>query len=258
MKRAPDSHKGENGKVAIIGGSLHQHGAPIFSALAAEASGADLVFVSLPNVHQQIARMHSLNFQVYPFHGDELDNSDIHSLLEMLATVDCAVIGPGLGRTPAALRAIRELVESATCQLVLDASALQEWTVDASRGKNSVLTPHFGELERMGVKPENIGMIAKKTDIVIHVKAMTDRIAGPDGKIREVSGGNAGLTVGGTGDALAGLIAGLIAQNVKPVYACTMASNVIKRAGTMLLHEKGHAYVTRDVISQIPHVLSAL
>ena len=205
MRRKSDSHKGENGKVAVIGGSLHQHGAPIFSALAAEASGADLVYVALPSIHQQIARMQSLNFQVHPFSGDELSGADLRPLLEMLATVDAAVIGPGLSRTPAALKLIRELIESAPCPLVLDASALQEWTVHAAQGPSTglrVLTPHLGELERMGVHLQNIGAMAKQSRLTIHVKSRVDQIAGPDGKVRKVTGGNAGLTVGGTGDGL--------------------------------------------------------
>ncbi|NOS67882.1 MAG: NAD(P)H-hydrate dehydratase [Candidatus Peribacteraceae bacterium] len=258
MKRAADSHKGENGKVAIIGGSLHQHGAPLFSALAAEASGADLVYVALPNIHQQTARMQSLNFQVHPFHDDELATQDLASLLEMLATVDCAVIGPGLARTPVAQKVIRELVESALCPLVLDASALQEWTVMAATGKTAVLTPHLGELERMGVHLKTVGPVAKKAGLTIHVKAKIDHIAGPDGKIQKVSGGNAGLTVGGTGDALAGLIAGLISQGMQPMDACMKASTVIKRGGTLLFHEFGYAYGTTRVIEQIPHILKTL
>lgn len=241
----------------MIGGSLHQHGAPIFSALAAEASGVDLVFLALPKIHESVARMQSLNFQVHPFRGDELEKQDVAALLEMLATVDCAVMGPGLSRTPAALKVIRELIESAPCPLVLDASALQSWTLDAVAGKTAVVTPHLGELERMGVEPDTIDDAAKKSGAVIHLKSQTDRIA--DGKtVEEVSGGNAGLTVGGTGDALAGLIAGLIAQGMKPTEACVMASTVIKRAGTLLFHEFGNAYGTRRVIEQIPHLLQTL
>ncbi len=258
MQRAPDSHKGENGKVAVIGGSLHQHGAPIFSALAAEASGVDLIFLALPNIHQEVSRMQSLNFQVHPFEKDELSGADVQSLLEILATVDCAVIGPGLSRTPAAQRVIRELIESATCPLVLDASALQEWTVLAAKGKSAVLTPHLGELERMGVHPKTIGAVAKLSQLTIHVKGKIDHIAGPDGTVRNVAGGNAGLTVGGTGDALAGLICGLIAQGMKPVEASMTASKIIKRAGSVLFYEKSFAYTTREVIGQIPHMLNTL
>lgn len=244
--------------MAVIGGSLRQHGAPVFSALAAESSGADLVYLALPNVHQHVARMYSLNFQVHPFRGDELKNADIGPLLEMLATVDCAVVGPGLDRGAATLKLIREMIESAPCPLILDASAIQEWTVDAARGKNAVLTPHLGELERMGVHAKTLGAVAKKARIVIHLKGKTDQIAGPDGKIRKISGGNAGLTAGGTGDVLAGLIAGLVAQGVKPVDACETASTVIKRAGTVLFPEYGNAYGTRRVIETISHLLHTL
>lgn len=237
---------------------MHQHGAPIFSALAAQASGVDLVFLALPAIHQQIARTHSLNFQVHPFAGDELSKKDLAPLLEMLATVDCAVIGPGLSRTPAALALIRELIESAPCPLVLDASALQSWTLDAVKGKTAVLTPHLGELERMKIDAQDLSGAAKKSGAVIHLKGHMDRIAGPDGNIDEVKGGNAGLTVGGTGDALAGLICGLMAQGVQPTEACETASRVIKRAGTMLYETNGFAYTTQEVIAQIPHLLHTL
>ncbi len=255
MQRNSDSHKGENGKVAVIGGSLHQHGAPIFSALAAEASGVDLIFLALPALHQQVARMQSLNFQVHPFHEDELTKKDLRPLLEMLATVDIAVIGPGLSRTPAALKLIRELIEGAPCPLVLDASALQSWTITAASGKTAVLTPHLGELERMGITPGQMSDAATKNDVVIHLKGHTDHIAAPGTASKEIAGGNAGLTVGGTGDALAGLIAGLIAQGMKPGESCEIASRVIKRAGTILCETKGFAYTTREVIAEIPHLL---
>lgn len=255
MRRTPDSHKGDNGKAAVIGGSLHQHGAPMFSALAAEASGVDLIYLALPKPHETVARMQSLNFQVHPFRGDEFAAQDLAPLLEMLATVDCAVIGPGLSRTLAALKPIEELIQSAPCPLVLDASTLQSWTLEAVRGKTAVVTPHLGELERMGIALETIGAAAKKSGVVIHVKAQVDQTAGTDGKIRKTSGGNAGLTVGGTGDALAGLICGLIAQGMEPADACVTASTVIKRAGTVLFHEYGYAYGTRKVIECIPHLL---
>lgn len=258
MHRTPTSHKGENGKVAVIGGSSFMHGAPIFSALAAEASGADLVYVSLPDRHQQVARMASLNFQVHPFRGDEIAADDIGPLLEMLATADAAVIGPGLARTTDAQRVTRELIESAPCPLVLDASALQSWTMQAIRGRGWTVTPHLGELERMGIAPDDIGRTAANMKTVILLKGHVDRIATTDGTVHDISGGNAGLTVGGTGDALAGLIAGMIAQGSKPADACHAASMVIKQAGTVLEREYGYAYGTRRVIDMIGRTLHGM
>jgi NAD(P)H-hydrate epimerase len=258
MDRPIESHKGENGKVAVIGGSLSMHGAPLFSALGAEASGCDLVYVSLPRCHWEIAKEMSLNFQIHPFRGNEFLEHDISALLEMLATVDIAVIGPGLDRSPATQLCIHQLIESTPCPLVLDASALQPWTLDAVQKKSVILTPHLGELERMRVEPENIGETAKKYGIIIHLKGRIDRIALPDGTIREIAGGNAGLTVGGTGDTLAGVIAGLRSQGVSAADACATASTVIKRSADILQRDYGYAYGTRRLIEMIPKVLHAL
>src|SRR3989338_2933131 len=257
MQRDPQSHKGENGKVAIIGGSRTMHGAPLLSALAAEASGVDLIYVAVPSLHQQIARMTSLNFQVHPFTGDDIAKKDLRPLLELLATMDSAVIGPGLDRSPESQKVIQEFIAAAPCALVLDASALQPWTLETVRGKNVILTPHLGELERLGGDPDDVSAITKKYGVTIHCKGPVDRIAGSDGSLQEVSGGNAGLTVGGTGDALAGLIAGLIAQKMEHTKASILASTVIKRAGTMLAETKGYAYTAKDVIGCIPHFLTA-
>lgn len=255
MHRDPSSHKGENGKVAVIGGSRSIHGAPLFSALAAEASGVDLVTVCLPECHEDVAKMMSLNFFVHPFRGDELTKGDLNSILELLASLDVAVIGPGIARTKETLDALMTLIEEAACPLVLDASALQPETLERILRKMTVLTPHLGELERMGLNIKNAAAASKKSGAVIFVKAQVDTVFAPDGRRTELRGGNAGLTVGGTGDALAGLIAGLIAQKRDPFAAAVVAGGVLKRAGTVLFPEKGYAYTTRDVIREIPHLL---
>ncbi len=258
MHRDPSSHKGDNGTVVVIGGSRHQHGAPLFSALAAEAAGVDLLHVAVPASHQSIARMMSLNFQVHPFVGDDLMIRDVGSLLELMATADCAVIGPGIGRSQESLVAVRSLVASAQCPLVLDASALQPWTLEAARGKDVIATPHLGELERMEIAPHAIGSVAQTHHVVIHVKGPVDHIAADDGRVHEVEGGNAGLTVGGTGDALAGLIAGFRAQHLPPLECCRLASTIVKRAGVALAETRGFSYTAHDVIRQIPHLLHSL
>lgn len=229
------------------------HGAPLFSALAAEAAGADLIYVALPRCHAETAKAHSLNFQVHPFRGDELTDADVQPLLELLATVDAAVVGPGLARDDGTQKAMRRLIAGAACPLVLDAGALQTWTLQAVRGKTAVLTPHRGELERMGLSPEDAALHAVG-GTTIHLKGPIDRVIS-DGRGRDVPGGNAGLTVGGTGDALAGLIAGLLAQGMVPADACVTASTAIKRAGGKLFATHGYAYTTQDIIGALPGVL---
>lgn len=286
LERDPNSHKGQNGIVAVIGGSIHMHGAPIFSALAAEASGVDLVFPCVPACHSEVTKAASNNFIVTPFRGDDLSKSDVSAIEEIMSTCDAAVIGPGLATYDTTQHAIESLIRDAAIPLVLDATALQSWTLDAlapSSGKAShtgrtgplvskergertvVVTPHIGELSRMqgqvlektnfDQRQDLVCTIAKARSITLLLKGPTDLIGGPDGSCAKVEGGNAGLTVGGTGDALAGLIAGLIAQHVSPVSACVMATTIMKRAATVLFHEKGYAFRTTNVIEQIPHLV---
>ena len=256
--RSPLSHKGDNGIVAVIGGSRHQHGAPLFSALAAEASGVDLVYVWVPEMHAAIARMESLNFQVYTFGNDDLDeieSRDRTRLLEFLATIDVAVIGPGLARTPSNLRSIMELLQETPCPVVADASALQSATLKALSGRHAILTPHLGELERMKIDRKDLPSLAAKHQCTILLKGQIDTIVGEQETIQEVRGGNPGLTVGGTGDALAGLVAGLIAQGMEHAEASVLASSTIKKAGDDLAGQFGFRYTTEQLIGRIPQIL---
>lgn len=257
MQRDPQSHKGENGKVAVIGGSRHQHGAPLFCACAAEKSGVDLVYVSLPQCHEEVAKQTSLNFQIHPFIGEEIAQNDIEPILELLATMDSAVIGPGIWRNAGTLAVLESIIASASCPLVLDASALEPWTLGALRGKPAILTPHRGELERMGFMEEELPEISKKSGATIILKGPCDRIFSP-GTQEEVSGGNAGLTVGGTGDTLTGLLAGCIAQKCPLHEAALLACTIMKKAGESLFEKQGFSYTAQNVIERIPFILRSL
>lgn len=255
MQRTADSHKGENGKAAVIGGSRYQHGAPLFSALALQSSGVDLIWVLLPEVHENVAKEVSLNFQVIPLPGDSIEPEHVDLILNVLATMDCAVIGPGIAREEKNRKALQRIIAAAACPLVLDATALQPEILNNVNGKSVVLTPHLGELERMGLAKKDLQYTAKISGAVILLKGKEDTIVHPDGTINVITGGNAGLTVGGTGDALAGLIAGLMAQKMPPFDAAILASKTIKKAGEILYHDKGYAYTTMDVIEKIPQLL---
>lgn len=222
--------------------------------LAAEKSGVDTISLCLPRCHEEVAKNSSLNVFVHPFTGDELTKKDVKSILELLATIDCAVLGSGIAREKEHVDVLMEIISECSCPMVLDATALQPETLEVISGKTSVLTPHMAELERMGLHLEDLPALAKKTGAVFCVKGETDHVIGPEGH-QDVSGGNAGLTVGGTGDALAGLIAGLIAQGTEPFEAAVMGTRIIKRAGTLLYPNNGYAYGTRAVIEQIPHLI---
>lgn len=255
MHRDPHSHKGDNGKVAVVGGSAHMHGAPLFASLAAQAMGTDLVYVCLPACHREVAKAQSLNFQVHAFSQDELQPQDREPILELLATMNTAVLGPGIAKTEESMNVLNDIIAEASCSLVLDATALQENTLRTIRGKNAVLTPHLGELERMGITPDAVQEAANEAGATILLKGHTDTIASQDDTVRKVQGGNAGLTVGGTGDVLAGCIAGLIAQGMEHCDACVTASRLLKRAGDLLEKEVGYSYTAMDIVNRLPSLL---
>lgn len=257
MQRDRNSHKGDNGKVAVIGGSRFIHGAPIFNALAAEAAGIDTLSLCVPQCHEEAAKKWMLNVFIHPFQGDIITDADIEPILELIAPLDCAVLGSGIAKTGERVHALEEIIASATCPMVLDATALQETTLDLVRGRQAVLTPHLGELERMGVAENDLQDIANEYQLTIVLKGAVDRIY-TSHSTEEVEGGNAGLTTGGTGDVLAGLIAGLMAQGTAPMDAAIDACNILKQAGDILFEEKGYAYTSLDVVEEIPGLLSTL
>ena len=252
MQRDSSSHKGDNGKVAIIGGSLSMHGAPLFAALAAEKSGVDLLYVCLPRCHAEVAKNTSLNFQVHPFIKDAVSAKDVEPILELLATMDTVVIGPGVAKDPASITVLDDIIAGASCTMVLDATALQMNTLELIRGRRAVLTPHLGELERMNIPQSELPNIARETETTIVLKGEIDLITKLDGTKQEITGGNAGLTVGGTGDVLAGLIAGLIAQGHTQDQASVQACKIIKRAAEGLFENYGYAITAQHVLDQIP------
>ncbi len=264
MKREPHTHKGQNGIVTVVGGSRTMHGAPTFSALAAEASGVDLIHPCIPECHESVIRSFSLNFIAHTFRGDDLSKADVSGIEEILAISSAAVIGPGLATYETTQKAAQTLISEATVPMVIDGTALQPWTFDAIKGKTAIFTPHIGELSRMQgqvlEKKSHAELkdlactIAAARGVTIVLKGAVDIIASAK-SCTEVKGGNAGLTKGGTGDALAGLIAGLIAQGIDPADACIMASTIIKRAATVLYPEKGYGFTTLEVIREIPHLL---
>lgn len=263
IERSPTSHKGDNGQVAIIGGSETFHGAPLFAALAAEETGVDMVHVFVPACHKEVAKNYSLNFIVHSFAGDHLVPADIEGIQVMLEEMDAVVVGPGLGEHEETLNALKELLPTINHKLVIDASALAV-VPEVKLTLDTVVTPHRGEFFNMTEADvtddaqEAVKVLqewAEKWQAVIALKGPTDIIMDIDGNSAQNNSGNAGLTVGGTGDALAGVIAGLMAQGMDCFEAALKGCEIIGRAGDMLFEEKGYAYRAIDVIECIPYIM---
>lgn len=235
--RKQNSHKGENGKIMVIGGNAMFHGAPILCALGAENSGVDLVFPFLPPCHAQVARTYSLNFILQTFAKDHLTQADVKTILDFSEKTDVVVIGPGLGDASDTKKAVKSLLSKLDKPTVVDASAL---IYTNSLPKVTVLTPHRGEFKGLTSDeptPKNVQKWAKNLNATIIVKGPKDIIADKD-ELAVNESGNALMTVGGTGDVLSGFIGGLMAQGYEPFEACRTASNILGLAAEQLSHHQ--------------------
>ncbi len=253
IHRDPDSHKGDNGRVMVIGGSALFHGAPILAALAAEYSGVDLVFPIIPPVHEQVARGYSLNFIIQTFCENTLTGKAVKGILALSEKMDAVVIGPGLGADSRTKTAVKSILAHLAVPTVVDASALLYTNF---LPKTVVLTPHRGEFKNLTgdePTPKNVQKWAKSMHATIVVKGPEDIVANKD-ELSLNKTGNSLMTVGGTGDALSGLIAGLIAQKMHPFDACKLAVKIMGQAGDQLAEKQGSLRAI-DLIQAIPELL---
>lgn len=226
-KRANAGNKGTFGKVLLIGGFEKMTGAAILSAKAIFRSGAGMVKVLLPSENRSI-----LQTSV-----PEVMCGDFADIKSSLAWADVVAIGPGLGKSAEAIDILKQVLECSDLPLVTDADALNIISADcnikvsylAYKGVK-IMTPHMGEWSRLSQMPiselkedlfENVTKTAVEYQAIVVCKDARTLVAHPDGRIYLNTTGNNGMATAGSGDALTGIVAGLLAQNND---AFTMAS----------------------------------
>jgi len=259
MKRSKTSHKGQNGRVLIIGGSERYHGAPILSALAAEQTGIDLTYLMVPANQQNLTRNYSLNLIVDTFKGKYLRPLDVQHILDWSRKVDVVVIGPGLGDNPKTLRALKKILQKAPSKLVIDAAALAVVADCAPFTHDTVLTPHSGEWKKMmkaknGSKTQIEAELKQKSNdwkATIVLKGPEDLIVSPGEKTHRNKSGHPIMTKGGTGDILAGLIGGLMAQGLSGFEAAKQATKVWGEVGEKVARQKGLMVTVAELLRQL-------
>ncbi len=258
LKRPATSHKGDAGRVLVIGGGAYS-GAPALAALGALRAGADIVTVAAPRSVADIIASFSPNLIVRPLSNDRLVEDDILVVSELIKKHDVVVMGMGLGSAEETLSAVKKIIPLCR-KAVIDADALSPQILPISN-KNVIITPHAGEMKRLsgldvpGNEKEKIDFIrnfAKSNKITILLKGVIDIIS--DGiEVRANRTGNAGMTVGGTGDVLAGLTGALFAKH-DAFEAASAAAFINGVAGDMAFAEFGYGLLATDVIDYIPEV----
>lgn len=210
------SHKGESGIVTIVGGSSRYYGAPLICALGAEAGGADLINLFLPQEHIEAAKTYSLNFFLKPFVApNSMGLRDIGLITHDANNSHCICIGPGLGSDADTLRSISVILSEIQTPAVVDANALTPLLLNSNRSCPILITPHHGEFLRLfgePATPTSIKAQARKHELFILVKGSTDYLASPDDFFINETGCSQ-MRVGGTGDGLAGVISAFVSVN---------------------------------------------
>ena len=265
--RKSSSRKGDNGKVLVLGGSYIYHGAPALSSLAALRTGADLVYTCVPKINVQSTRAVSPNLIVIPLADSKLTRGAVNKLLGQIPSdLDSSTIGMGLSiQDPEALKLLVKSLLDRDVRLSLDASTLVNYILPLLSGKNVIVTPHPGEFKRMfgEVPPESkksrIAMVekfAKKHSVTIILKGSTDIIS--NGTITYLNPKNIpAMTVGGTGDILSGIIAGILAQNRDVLESAVTATYFNGLAGKMTQKKFGTHMTATDLLDVLPIVMKS-
>jgi len=275
-RRDLKSKKGDSGKVLVIAGGAYT-GAPALAGMAALRTGCDIAAVAAPQKIYDAVASFSPELIVKKLPTDLLSEENIPILKDIIAAHDTVIIGPGLGNDPVVLKTAAELIPQIQ-KAVIDADALRPEIINAlerrphKSGTEIILTPHYGEFCRLadyyGIKTakkreENTvaeiedaaAAICEKLSATVLLKGAPDLICGDKENIRYNATGNSGMTIGGTGDVLAGIVGGLLSKNKAFESACCGAF-ICGKAGDMVFEKKGNSLVPSDILKKIPDAIN--
>ena len=264
-ERPKRSHKGMFGKALCIAGNVNMAGAAYLCAGAAYRSGAGLVRILTPEENRVILQTLLPEAVMTTFEQNEREALD-NILEEALSWATVAAIGPGLGRKPWAYHMMKLTLQKFHGPLVIDADALNilsehmEW-LEQHEG-DVILTPHVGEFSRLtGVESREISedisgwaaAFAREHHCICILKDAPSAAALSDGTCYVNTTGNSGMSTGGSGDVLTGILTGLLAQKVDPSAAELLGMWLHGRAGDLAMEQEGvYGLLARHLLEYLP------
>jgi hydroxyethylthiazole kinase-like uncharacterized protein yjeF len=266
MKRKPGSHKGDNGRVLIVGGGPF-FGAPTLAALAALHAGADWVTIAAPKSVSSLIASLSPDLIVQPLSSAIVVERDVPVVSDLIRKHDVLVIGMGIGAEEDTKSAARMILEDAASKkVVVDADGFYGLHLPVKE-KRVIVTPHAGEFSKMqersvNVPPERMpeermGFVqdfSRRNNVVTLMKGPTDIVSDGD-RVKINRSGNAGMTVGGTGDVLAGVTGAFFAIAEDTFKVAVAAAFITGTAGDSAFEEKGYGLLATDVVGHISRVM---
>jgi len=247
MNRKKYSHKGDNGRLLVIGGSEKYHGAPLFSILSARRFVDLIYFYPAVKVKQEELISVIKNKVTEVIILKKLSDRDFKK-------IDVVLFGIGTNKKNTKLDVNINSKQFKNKRLVIDGGGL-----DFIKGEipfNSIITPHeteFIELFGMEGNKQNVKKMARENNCIILKKDSHGDIISDGKTIKIIKGGNVGLTKGGTGDVLSGLTAALFCKN-SAINSCIIASKIIKNSANKLEKTFGYNYCTSDLIEELARV----
>lgn len=261
-KRYANSHKGDYGKVLVIGGQSGMKGAVALSCLSALRMGAGLVTACVPaeiaDAYENLPE--EVMTKAYDFEGDADKIADI------VNDYDAVLFGNGIGRGEYVLPILKKILEKIKVPLVIDADGLFALSKEPEIicGKKAILTPHSMEMSRLlgvsveAVEKDRFSMsknFAQKYKVTLVLKGRHSIIVAPDGRQNVNMTGNSGMATAGSGDVLAGMVAALLAQK-EPFDAAVLAVHLHGCAGDYAKEQFTQtAVIASDIINSLPHIL---
>ena len=250
LKRKKSSRKGDNGKVLVVGGSVDYPGAVFLAAFAAYRSGVDNVTVAAPSKVAWVLNSLSPDLITVKFREPYFKSSSAKKIVELSENFDCVLVGNGLGIKAETKKFAKLICKKIEKPKVIDADAVKALRFqDVS---NSILTPHKKEfdiiLKNSKCRKEDLQEIIGSNVVVL--KGPADRIISGK-KVYLNRTGHAGMTVAGTGDVLAGSIAGILAQTKDLLRSALAGARINGLIGEKLSKKHGHGYVASDMLELI-------
>lgn len=271
--RAADAHKGNFGRVLVIGGSCGMSGAIRLTGMAALRSGSGLVTVATPASQRAEVAGFSPCFMTLglPDTKGKLSKDAVDEILEKCESSDVVAIGPGMGRNKSLQKIINLLYTQLSQPVVIDADGLNNLadgqTVLSNHEGVRVLTPHPGEFQRLDGSQDTIDRkqlekravaMASAARVTIVLKGHKTLITNGERKHHNNTG-NPGMATAGSGDVLTGIIAALVGQGLSAFDAATLGVHVHGLAGDLGAKELGQiSLVSSDLLDYLPQAILAL
>ena len=267
--RAPQTHKGDVGRVFLLAGSVGMSGAAALCTMGALRVGAGLVMLGIPkSLHDpMVEKLTEAMFKVLPETKEgSLSLQGLPDIATTIERMDAAGIGPGLSQHPQTQETVRQLLPKIRKPLVLDADGLNALAEDVGLLKKLplpiIVTPHPGEMARLTrLASEDVQRdreriakeFAKKYNVIVVLKGHGTVIAGYDGAVSVNETGNPGMASGGSGDVLTGMITGLLGQQLSLFDAARLGVYLHGLAGDLAAKEIGDVgLIASDLIDRIP------